>query len=494
MTSNILVPVVKIGTTFIMAPVIVKALGNYDYGIWAIVFSVVGYMGLLDMGMQPAIVRYVAKYHALKDNKELMNIYSTSLLFLGIIGALICIFFIGWAFIDPQLLAGHSQDVEKYTYFLLIVGMLMINNFTGAVFDCFLQGLQRYDIRSAVTILNTIVGNAIAYVLLTRGGGLLTLALTNGIGFSLKSLIYWYILARPGFGAFRFEKRNVSLKSLKELAAFAYKSLIQGISSTISLDTDSIVIGAFLGPIIVTYYVIPSNFISQIRNLVWSLTTPFMPLFSDIDAYGDSRKTEQVFIVASRYTLGLIFPLMGGAYFLGLPFLARWMGPQYAANGRWVLYILLAAYMVPWINPLSNRFLTGTGYQGILAKTGLVSATLNLGLSLLLVRRMGKEGVALGTMIASIIFTPFVLKYTCRRAGIDIWHYLRSVLGPLTMPAFAFLATLWVLSARFELKNYTSIFLSAVISVLVYAFFFAVFGIKREEQRYIVGKIRAIFA
>ena len=43
--SGGVVPVIKVGITFIMAPLIVRALGNYDYGIWEMVFAIVGYMG-----------------------------------------------------------------------------------------------------------------------------------------------------------------------------------------------------------------------------------------------------------------------------------------------------------------------------------------------------------------------------------------------------------------------------------------------------------------
>ena len=38
---------INIVVAFIMSPVIIRALGNRDYGLWELVMSVIGYMGLL---------------------------------------------------------------------------------------------------------------------------------------------------------------------------------------------------------------------------------------------------------------------------------------------------------------------------------------------------------------------------------------------------------------------------------------------------------------
>jgi O-antigen/teichoic acid export membrane protein len=84
--SNVTVVVVKLVITFVMTPVFVHNLGNYDYGIWEIMTAVLGYMGLLDIGMKPAISRFSAKYLAEKNQGKLQELYSTSFLFLAIVG------------------------------------------------------------------------------------------------------------------------------------------------------------------------------------------------------------------------------------------------------------------------------------------------------------------------------------------------------------------------------------------------------------------------
>jgi len=63
--SSVMVPIAKMCITFIMVPVVIQSLGSRDGGIWGMVFSVVGYMGMLAIGLSPAIIHYISGQHAL---------------------------------------------------------------------------------------------------------------------------------------------------------------------------------------------------------------------------------------------------------------------------------------------------------------------------------------------------------------------------------------------------------------------------------------------
>lgn len=492
-TSNISVFAIKLCITFVMAPLIVRSLGNYDYGIWELVFSFVGYMELLDIGLQPAIVRYVARYNALGNKEELRNIYSTSIVFMGAVGFLIFLFFAIWAVAFPWTLAEKGAPAAKYTLFLIVIGAQFMIGFIGSVFDCFHEGFQRYNLRNNITIVNSIVGSVVLYMLFMKGGGLLSLALVNMIGFSVKYLFYFIMLSTPRLGGFSFERSHLSLKSFKELASFGYHSLIQGIAARISLNTDAIVVGAFLGAVSVTYFIISANLINQARNLVWAMTRAFMPLFSDLDANGDREKFTQVLFISSRYVLAFTMPLLTGILFLGPAFIARWMGPEYAEKGKWVLYIFAGAYLLPWLNPFSNRLLTGIGRQKVLARISAVSAVINLALSILLVRYLGKEGVALGTMIPMIILEPVVLFYMCRCVGKSVTQYANEVIRPVLLPNLIFAGLMFLLTSHITPSTYVNILSISLLSLTVYALFFFLLSVNRSEQKLILSKIRERF-
>jgi O-antigen/teichoic acid export membrane protein len=485
------VPFVKMAITFIMTPVIVHALGNYDYGVWEMVFAIIGYLEFLDLGLMPAIVRNVARFQALKDREELQRIYSTSMAFFLPVGLLLAIGLIAFSLLAPNLIMkGPDPGSQKYTLFFIIIGIQIFFVFVGSVFDCCLEGFMLYNVRNYTTMVLSVVGAVIMYPLLKNGGGLLALAVVNACGFSLKYLFYGFLLSRERFGGLRFRVRHVSRKTFKGLFQFGLKSFIWASSLRISILSDPLVIGSVLGAALVPFYMIPVNLVSQARGIVWSITRVFLPAFSGLDALDEKEKSRDLYYGASRFMLGIVVPMIGGICLLGPAFISHWMGPEYAENGKMVLYIIAAAYLIQWLNPFSRRFLTAIDRHEILAKAGMISAALNLGLSITFVHFIGKEGVALGTLLPVLLFEPYFLYRTCQELRCSVWQYSRNVFVPLLIPALFFVITLAGAKMFFPADSLAGVALLAILSVVAYAPVFAATAMKREERQKVYRQIR----
>jgi O-antigen/teichoic acid export membrane protein len=48
---------------FFLSPFVVHHLGATSYGIWILIMSVTGYLGLLDLGVRGTVPRYIATFH-----------------------------------------------------------------------------------------------------------------------------------------------------------------------------------------------------------------------------------------------------------------------------------------------------------------------------------------------------------------------------------------------------------------------------------------------
>src|SRR5215469_7051754 len=74
---------------FIVTPYLIRRLGSERYGIWSLVFSLVGYYALVDLGFRSAAVRYTAHYQALGENHKINELVNTLLTyFTAVAGAL----------------------------------------------------------------------------------------------------------------------------------------------------------------------------------------------------------------------------------------------------------------------------------------------------------------------------------------------------------------------------------------------------------------------
>jgi O-antigen/teichoic acid export membrane protein len=489
--SSVTVPVVKTVITFIMAPVIVHSLGNYDYGIWEIAFSLIGMMEFLDFGLMPAIVRNVARYFALNDERELQRIYSTSLTFLFPIGLLsACIFLLVSLFAPDLMIKGAHIGGNKYSVFFVIVSFMVFFSFVGSVFDCYFEGLQLYTFRNNITIFFSLAGSSIAYYLLKNGGGILSLAIVQAGGLSLKYIIYGLLLFRKAYGGYRFRPGYVSRKTFKSLMTFGFKSLIWSLTLRVATLTDPLIIGGVLGAAIIPFYMIPYNFMCQVRNLIWSVTRVFLPAFSVLDALEQKGKSKDLYFSASRFMIGIIIPLVGGVCILGPSFLHHWMGHEYAEKGSTVLYIVAATYFIQWLNPFSRRFMTAIDRHEILARVGVISIIINLPLSFLLVHLIGKEGAAVGTLIPAILAEPYLLHKICKEMESNVAQYSFHVFLPLILPTLIFLVFLKGMMMVIPINSLVDVALLGILGLTVYTPVFAAFAMKREERYKIYCQIR----
>src|SRR5690554_4105446 len=482
--------VVKLVITFVMTPIFVSNLGNYDYGLWEILGAIVGYMGLLDLGIKPAISRFAAKYKAEKGDLNLKALYSSAFAFMGVIGILIMTFFVLWGIFFPELVAENASEPQRYTLLLLIVGIQLLITFPAFVAESFFEGFQKYYLKNNITIFNSVVGSVVLYFFITPENGLVLLAGVNATGFCIKYVVLIWLLARPSYGSIKPDWTYFSFSKLKEILSFGLKSVVQGIATRVENATDSLVIGFFLGPALMPIYSIPANLVNYIRTFSWTLTHAFMSLFSQLDALNESEKIKQVYFAASRYVTSLILPIGAGICLVGSSFIGLWVGPEFAESADLLILLLVLFTTFPFIDPFNSRYLTAIGKHGVFAKLTPVSALLNLVLSVLLVQDYGIIGVAIGSVIPVFIFVPIYLLYTCKQLEVSVWDYLRECILPTLLPTLVMIVAVWVYRLEWGMDSYFKIMGAVVIGILVYVPLFWLLTLKKAERGMIYSRLR----
>ncbi len=140
----------------------------------------------------------------------------------------------------------------------------------------------------------------------------------------------------------------------------------------------------------------------------------------------------------TRYVLLICLPVVLSLFFWGDDFIGVWMGPQFGIRSQYVLRLLLVGYGVAFSQLIAQGILKGTDRHRWLAFILIFEAVGNLGLSLLLARPYGIEGVAVGTMVPLLLASAAILVYTCRQLGLSWSGYLlHGYGGPLAGLAMA---------------------------------------------------------
>lgn len=487
--SNLTVLMVRVMITLVMTPLYLRVLGNYDYGVWEIISALIGYMGILDIGIKPTVARYIAKYHAVDDRSGVNAVYSTACLFMllmGIVSALLLLAS-GYAW---QLRPGGDGYDPRLMLLLSIVAIHLVAQFPSLVTDGAMEGFQHYTLKNLLLSCKGVLVALFAYLFIESYDGLIMLALISALGMVFKYFVGVTLLRMPRNGGLVFSLKDCSREVFLTSLGFGIKSFVQGIASRIQLGSDRIIIGYFLGPALVPVYAIPANLISYIRNIGWTITDVFMPLFSSLDARNQRDAILRIYLTASRFCIGLLLPVSIGAVLVGGPFIEVWLGAEYREHAEVIIQLLVLFTMLPFLNPFSTRYLTALGKHGLLAKLYPFAAVASIVLGIALVGPLGVIGVALAMLLPMFVITPIVLKQCCNSLGITIYDYMRATVVPSLLPALVLVVVVGLFRYVTRLDTYAELLLAVLLGAVSYAPVFFLTGLQMEERGWMIGQIR----
>lgn len=482
--------VFTVAITFVLSPFVVRHLGNTNYGIWVLLASLVGYLGLLDFGVRGAVTRYVARLHAEAADTEASRLTSTALTIFSLMGAV--------AVVVTVLLATtiihrfHITPAETATARKVVIlgGLSVAVTLIGGAFGGVMIGLQRFDLEGQLEVGIGVLRAAAIYFALTAGYGLLALAVIQVATSVMRTTANaWYAFRLYPELRMRWGAWDPAM--FRQIFSFSVFSTILLFSSSVILYSDSVVIGAFLPVAAITFFAIAGNLTEYARSVTRGISTTLTPGVSAIEMEGHAAVTALI-LRATRLATVLILPISITFLLRGGRFIGLWMGAEYAEASGIVLRILTISLVFYAATQVLASSLLGLSLHRGLVPFSLGEAVMNLGLSVFLVRLIGLPGIAWGTTIPNLAMSLLVLPwYAHRKVGVPLGEYYRqSWLRPLAaMVPFA-IGT--ALVARYwpggSLVSYFAGVFAALPLAVVGGWFIAV---NPDEREGLLGKVRS---
>ncbi len=436
--------VAQLAVAFFLCPIFVHRLGDDRYGIWSLVESILAYLTLLDMGVAASLVRYTSRFEATGDRENLNRVFSTSLLIFAAAGLLAFLVVFGLAAAGIGLLHVPPPLRAETTWTLVLLGVNLAIGLPLGVFPSMLDGLGRYPTRTAIRTAGLLARVPLSLAVLGGDGGMLRLAWVVTITTVLEhvALAVALHLYLPHL---RFRVRLIDRAGLRTIWGYSVHAFVAMLAGRISFQTDALVIGSFLAPQYITFFVIAARLTENAKNCLRAVTAVLTPAVSTWEARRDDGAIRRVLLDGTRWVLWVILPIQAGLIVLGRPFLALWMGPEYVGLSFPTLVILAVPLGLTMSQSISGRILYGIGRLRWFARAVLAEAVANLLLSVALARPLGIEGVALGTAVPNAIANVAIALYICRTLDVRPGVYLRrSFLAPAL--AAAGLAMFWLIA------------------------------------------------
>lgn len=477
---------VQILVAFLLTPFVVRTLGNDYYGIWTLIVGLTGYYGLLDLGFSASLNQYITRYLAEGKLDKLNETASTGFAILCVCAGGLVAASIALAATAPLVFELPPETVPEVRIAVLVVGIGMAAQFLFFPFSAVFPATQRFDLANAIGVGTRFVFAVSTYTLLTNGYGLIGLSIattsTNILDYVLR-----FFVARRLLPTLKVSPRRAKLSRGWELAQFGIWNLIIAGSTRLISYTDAIVIGLFLPPAAITPFALAANLNDYFLRVFVPIGQVFYPAFTALDAKGDDRGIRKLFLDGSRLLATLAMPSALIAFVLASDFFELWIGdaarnPDYPAAGI-LFQTLIVAGLFNAMQRVSYQVLMATRRLKQMALLFQGQAIANIVLSVLLIHSIGLRGVALGTIIPSLVVEGVILPVTiCRWYGVGAVEYLRQTYGRALLVTVALSPVLIaVVLVQFQL-TWTSFFARAVLLGAFALIWILVLGLEREER------------
>lgn len=417
---------------FFMSPFLVHTLGDHQYGMWVLIISVTGYMGLLDVGLRVSVVKYVSQLSTTKDFEGLNRVTSTALAIYGSVGVLIVLITLVIELFFSRVFSIQGGDADTARVVLLLAGINVAATLVVSIPAGVLAGLQRYD-RSAAAGITTLVFRSAAIIAFVSGGfGIAALAIVHLCSQILYGALAWRS-ARLECPTLRLERRLVSVETAKQLWSYSAFVLVNNVGRVLLFGSSEVVVGSLLGTVAVTYYAISGTIAQYMQQIVVTMAQVLHPYAAAQHAKGSTEGLRYAALMGTKLSLLVGLPITVTVIVMGERFISLWMGPEYGRIAGPLLIVLTLARLVHLSQAGSYEVLLGMSLHRVPTTLNLVAGVLSVAGSMLFGRWYGLTGVAIGGAIPIVVLHGLVQPwYTNRSLDISWRTYLwRAVLPPL---------------------------------------------------------------
>lgn len=414
-------------------PVMIRLLGQSEYGLYNTVSSTISMLSILSLGFNSSYIRYYAKYRR-EDNEE--AIYKLNGLFLIvflIIGAiaLACGLFLTE---NLQLVFKDGLTETEYGIAKILMLLLTINltvSFPMSVFSNIISAHERFIFLKLLGMLKTVVSPLVTLPLLLMGYksiAMVTISVSIAIITDLIYVIYVFGNLKQKYVFHSFEKGL--FKSLLVYTSFIAINLIV---DQINLNIDKLLLTRYKGTAAVAIYSVGfalETYYQMFSTAISGVFTPRIHLIynnTELALEDKHRQMSELFTKVGRIQFAILALIASGLVFFGQSFIGFWAGEGYEES-YYVALLLIIPITIPLIQNLGIEIQRAENKHQFRSIVYLIMAVINLVLSIFLCQKYGAVGSAMGTAISFIVANGIIMNiYYQNKMGIDIISFWKNI-------------------------------------------------------------------
>jgi len=441
-------------TSLAVIVLLVRALSEHDYGIYNLLYSVIGLLGMVaSFGLANTLQRYIPEYYSKGEFRIANNLYRIA----SIIRLFSNVFILGLGLIFWDLIAPYLKIVAYKQYFMLFTLIILLHMQRGLLEICFdSYFLQKYSQGfSLVFVLIKTVGYTLAVLMKMNLWFILVIDLLGStIIFSVLQFFYYKkVPITEG------HLEGISKGEKKRLVRYAtYYNFNDTGAGLLDANFDNFIIVMYLNPVAVGAYAFCNTITRIIGRLipVNYLLSVIRPTFFSVGSKSDSGQVNQFYksLVKINYLFNI--PIFFFIAIFGEEFIKIFFG------GKFLEYrhVLTVVYFFTMINAFQMPLglVAQLKEKADIILYSKIFAVYNLIADILLIMYFGIWGAVFATGTAVLGKNIFIWFFVRKEANFKgMGRYFSTSIF------FWICVTSLVLVLKYFLSNYIMVFILGLI-------------------------------
>ena len=419
-------------------PLLIRQLGQSEYGLYSLIASIIGYLTILDLGFGNAIIVFTAKYREQKkydEEKKLHGMFKIIFIIIGTIAATLGFIL----YLNVNNIFGNtmtSLEISKMKIMMLILSFNLMITFIFSLYSSIISAYEKFVFQKIMAILSIICKPLIMIPLLFAGYKSITMCIVITLVNIFIYLSNYYYCKK---------KLNISTKFMgfdktlfKTILGYSIWIFIGAIVDKANWSVDNFVLGAVSGTIAVSIYSIAATLNQMFVSLSTAISGVLLPKISKLVAKkASSEELTNEMIKIGRLQNYIIFLMCSGLVLFGKKFIVIWAGNGFQES-YYVSLLLIIPVCIPLIQNLGLSIMQAMNKYKFKSISSAIMAIINIIISIFLAKKWGATGAALGTCISLIICNIIIINiYYYKSLKLDVIRFWKTIIKqslPFSIP------------------------------------------------------------
>ena len=371
---NVIGMLAPLVVALVTIPVLINIIGVEKFGVLTIVWMVIGYFSLFDLGLGRTLTKLVAEKLG-KDQEEKVPalVWTTIVLMsaVSMIGALLVYSITPWLVLDVLNIPAHLQEEVIASFYWLALSIPFVIMTTA--FRGILEAYQFFGWVNAIRLpmgIFTFLG-PVAVLPFSAKLDVIVIVLLVGRIISFLAHVVLCFKLLPVLTLQGGLKQKISMPLIPYLLSFGGWMTVTNIIGPLMVYLDRFLIGAVLTLAAVAYYATPYEMITKLWLIPGVVLPVLFPAFSTAQGQGSDK-------LIKLYSQGMLavfvpmFPLALVVILFSSEALALWLNAEFAQNSSSVLQILAYGVFINSFAQVSFSLVQGIGRPDLTAKLHLL--------------------------------------------------------------------------------------------------------------------------